>query len=266
MSAEVQQVLTPHQREVAARVLAEEGAHRRHLVVSLSGAHAYGFPSPDSDLDVKAVHLDPTESLLGFPRPMRASERLEVVDGVEVDYSSNELGGVLLGVLKGNGNFIERFLSGFTFESDPVLASLQPLVRESLSKRVHRHYAGFAAQQRQEWERTGRTSAKKLLYVLRTTLTGTHMLLTGEVVTDVTRLLERYGFAEALELVQQKRRGEKSELPAEMVRRWEARVPSAFERLDRALVESHLPDVPANEAALDAWLIHQRLALLEARR
>ena len=32
------------------------------MVVLLSGAHAYGFPSPDSDLDLKAIHLADTES------------------------------------------------------------------------------------------------------------------------------------------------------------------------------------------------------------
>lgn len=123
-------------------------------------------------------------------------------------------------------------------------------------------YAGFASQQRQEWEKTGRASAKKLLYVLRTTLTGAHMLRTGEVVTDVTRLLERYGLGEALELVDQKRRGEKSELPAVMVRRWEERVPQTFAQLDQALAESTLPDEPPNVQELESWLIQQRLTAL----
>ena len=45
-------VLTNKQRVAADRVLAEEETRHRHLVVSLSGAHAYGFPSPDSDLDL----------------------------------------------------------------------------------------------------------------------------------------------------------------------------------------------------------------------
>src|SRR5712671_721576 len=94
-------VLTSAQASVAGAVLAEEAAQREHVVVSLSGAHAYGFPSPDSDLDLKAVHFDATDSLLGFPRTPQAAERMEVIDGVEVDYSSNEIGGVLLGVLKG---------------------------------------------------------------------------------------------------------------------------------------------------------------------
>ena len=30
----------------------------------VSGAHAYGFPSPDSDFDLKGAHVVPTECLL----------------------------------------------------------------------------------------------------------------------------------------------------------------------------------------------------------
>jgi predicted nucleotidyltransferase len=35
------------------------------LWVGLTGAHAYGFPSPDSDLDLKAVHMADARSVLG---------------------------------------------------------------------------------------------------------------------------------------------------------------------------------------------------------
>ena len=45
-------ILEADQRRVARRFLAAEEEQRRHLVVYLSGAHAYGFPSPDSDLDL----------------------------------------------------------------------------------------------------------------------------------------------------------------------------------------------------------------------
>jgi hypothetical protein len=37
-------------------------------------------------------------------------DRAEVVDAVEIDYTSNELAHALSGILAGNGNFIERVL------------------------------------------------------------------------------------------------------------------------------------------------------------
>lgn len=252
--------LTAHQQAMADRVLDEESKRRRHVVVSLSGAHAYGFPSPDSDLDLKSIHVVPTAVLLGLQAKHVTAERLEVIEGVEVDYSSNELHGVLQGILQGNGNYLERVLGAITVRGSPELEAMRPFVRGVLSRRVHRHYRGFAHGQLREWEKSGFKSAKKLLYVLRTTLTGTHLLRTGTVETDVTELLAPHGFTEALELVEQKRRGEKSELPEELSKKWQAEVARSFEVLDAAQAESVLPESPPEEAvdALEAWMLDVR--------
>ena len=43
-------VLTEHQAAKARAFLADRERERKHLVIYLSGAHAYGFPSPDSDV------------------------------------------------------------------------------------------------------------------------------------------------------------------------------------------------------------------------
>jgi hypothetical protein len=102
-------------------VLAEEEARREHLVVYLSGAHAYGFPSPDSDLDLKAIHVARTADLVGLAAPAPTFDRAEVVDGVEVDYTSNELGHALAGMLAGNGNFLERVIGRMVAHASGLL-------------------------------------------------------------------------------------------------------------------------------------------------
>ncbi|RKG89066.1 nucleotidyltransferase domain-containing protein [Corallococcus terminator] len=245
---------------MADRVLDEESQRREHLVVSLSGAHAYGFPSPDSDLDLKSIHIASTSALLGLQTRHVNAERLEVLEGVEVDYSSNELQPVLLGILQGNGNYIERVLGAIPVRALPELEVLRPHVRSVLSRRIHRHYRGFAQGQLREWEKSGFRSAKKLLYVLRTTLTGTHALRTGEVETDVTVLLEPYGFGDAHALVEQKLRGERSELPEALSVRWQGEVARAFGVLDAADADSQLPLEPptAAVAALEGWMLDVR--------
>ncbi|WP_437965991.1 nucleotidyltransferase domain-containing protein [Sorangium sp. So ce260] len=256
------QVLEAKQQEVAARVIAEEEARRPHLVVALSGAHAYGFPSPDSDLDLKAVHVEPTEKLLGLLRSSVSPARMEVIDGVEIDYTSNEIHPVLLGVLQGNGNYIERILGPLQLHVDPDLASLRPLVAAALSRRIFRHYVGFATSQLRAWEADGRASAKKLLYVLRTTLTGAHALRTGEIVTDVTELLDLYGFSAARELIEAKRAGEKTALDPDVAARWAEQISRAFTTLEAAHDRAVLPDEPPNQDELDGWLLALRKARL----
>src|SRR5688572_20524156 len=138
-------VLTQIQSLAARAFLAEQSLLRSHVVVYLSGAHAYGFPSPDSDLDLKCIHVAQTRELVGMFPAEGGAESMVVRDGVEIDYGSNELGAVLRGILKGNGNYIERVLGELVLDADyPRLAELRPLVRGSLSRRVHRHYRGFA--------------------------------------------------------------------------------------------------------------------------
>src|SRR4051794_26574529 len=121
-------LLTLQQTQVAERVLDEESRAREHLVVSLSGAHAYGFPSPDSDLDLKAIHVERTPRLVGLATPAFHATRLEVIDAVEIDYSSNEVGGVLVSILQGNGNYVERVLGALSLRTSPEHDQLRPIV------------------------------------------------------------------------------------------------------------------------------------------
>lgn len=254
----VDDVLSDDQRKVMTRVLAEEESRREHVVVYLSGAHAYGFPSPDSDLDLKAIHVARTGELLGFEVPPPTVDRAEVIDGVEVDYTSNELAHALSGILGGNGNFIERVLGRMTALASALLSELRPLTQRSLSRRVYRHYRGFALNQRNFLEKE--PSAKKLLYVLRTTLTGIHLLETARLEPDLTRLMDDHGLPDAAELVERKRAGERVGLDPALLEQWRPRVDGLFVRLDGAREKSPLPEAPPNEAEVREWLLAVRRA------
>ncbi|MBX3215746.1 MAG: nucleotidyltransferase domain-containing protein [Labilithrix sp.] len=254
--ARVTDALTTEQSAVMKRVLEEEEARREHVVVYLSGAHAYGFPSPDSDLDLKAIHVANTADLLGFEPSAPTVDRAEIIDGVEIDYTSNELAHALAGILGGNGNFIERVLGRMTPHASSLLDELRPLVLRALSRRVHRHYNGFAGNQLRFLEKE--PTAKKLLYVLRTTLTGIHLLETGELEADLSRLMVDYGVSDAAALIERKRAGERVGLDPALLEAWRPRVDALFGRLDTARATSPLPEAPPNEDELRAWLLAVR--------
>ena len=245
-------VLTAHQQEVARAFLAARDRERAHLVIYLSGAHAYGFPSPDSDLDLKCVHVAPTRDLVGLEPNEGGSERTEIVDGVELDYTSNELGLALRGAIKGNGNFLERFLGELVLGGDAaLLAESRAIVAPLVSRRVAHHYRGFARSQLRAFDES--PTAKRALYVVRTAATGRHALAHGEIVTDIARLVAFVppGVDELLAI---KRTGEKSPLPPEVAAQWRARLVATIAAIDPA--SSTLPDepMPAAIAAADAWL------------
>lgn len=244
-------VLSEHQDRVMKRVLAEESARRDHVVVYLSGAHAYGFPSPDSDLDLKAIHIAKTDDLLGFEPPAPTVDRAEIIEAVEIDYTSNELAHALSGMLAGNGNFIERALGNLAMQSSSLHDELRPIVKRSLSRRVHKHYRGFAQNQLRFAE--AEPTAKKLLYVLRTAMTGIHLLETGELETDLGRLMP-----DAMPLVERKRSGERVAIDRALLGEWRPRIDALFLRLDRARDASPLPEEPPNANEMRDWLVAVR--------
>jgi hypothetical protein len=148
-------------------------------------------------------------------------------------------------------------LSFLAHESE-LLAELRSIVRRSLSRRVHRHYRGFALNQLQFLEKE--PTAKKLLYVLRTALTGIHLLETGELEPDLTRIMDRYDLSDAQSLIERKRAGERVSLPRGELDRWRARVGALFTRLDQARDRSILPPEPPNAEEVRAWLLDVRRA------
>lgn len=247
-------VLAPAQAEVARRWIAVRERERRHLVIYLSGAHAYGFPSPDSDLDLKCIHIAPTSELVGLSPPAEPPDLIEVVEGVELDYGSNELAAALRGVLKGNGNFLERFLGELVLGGDrALLDEARAVVRPLLSRRVARHYGGFAAGQLRAFDE--QPSAKRALYVLRTAATGRHLLARGELVTDVAHL-GAFLPEGTDELLERKRSGERAALAPEEAAAWRGRLAAAIAAVDAAVEGSVLPPEPPEPAvaALEAWL------------
>ena len=260
MSFDPWRVLTPTQTEVARTFVAAREAERKHLVVYLSGAHAYGFPSPDSDLDLKCIHIAPTRSIVGLSPPDDPPDRIDIVDGVELDYGSNELSPVLRGALKGNGNYIERILGELALGGDAaLLEGARAVLKPALSRRVAKHYGGFATSQLRAFD--DKPTAKRALYVLRTAATGRSLLATGELVTDVARL-EDFVPREIGELMAIKRTGEKQQLEAEHARVWRARLAAAIDAVDAAWPSSVLPAEPPASAVdgIDAWLQEVRRA------
>lgn len=249
--------MTPAQAAATEHVLTEESGAREHIVASLCGAHAYGFASADSDVDLKCVHISPTVAFLGLSEPNPTAERLEFVDGVEIDYTSNEIAVALRGVISGGGNMIERLVDPAPLSASSEQADLRTLILSNLSKRIFRHYRGFAHSQRRGID-SDTPKLKKVLYVLRTTLTGVHALETGEIVPDLSELAGEYGFDEATDLITAKRDAELGLVPDLLRPSIAGLVARAFARLDEAHERSTLPDAPANPEALDQWLIEAR--------
>src|SRR6185369_8006035 len=125
------------------KVVRELGPERP-VFVSVSGAHLYGFPSVDSDVDLRGTHVLPIESVVGL-RPARETyERDEIVDGVQVDLVSHDIAKYVRLLVSKNGYVLEQILSPLVVVSSPAFERLQELARGSLNRTLYHHYRGFA--------------------------------------------------------------------------------------------------------------------------
>lgn len=249
--------------ELGRRFIAHSPVPGAVLQCGVTGSHDYGFSSPDSDLDLKGLFVAPTRALLGLHRPPESFDRLIDFEGVECDLTLTEVGKALQLLVNGNGNVIERLLSGFQLYPGPELRALQELARAAVSRRFARHYQGFFRGMCREHERSERPRAKTLLYAYRVALTGIHLLRTGELIADLRELAPRLGYPEALALVHIKVAGvEKGAVSPEIDARHRAAWPALEADLQAAVEHSPLPEAAANEAACEAWLVDLRTARL----
>ncbi len=253
--------------DLGRRFLSARPPPGRVLLCAVTGSHYYGFPSPDSDLDLKGIHLAPADLFLGLSAAPETHDKLEVFEGTECDLTTHEAQKALLLLLRGNGNMLERIFSPLQLIESRELEELRVLARGSLSRRFFWHYQGFFRGICREHEAKGKRRGKSLLYAYRVALTGAHLLRTGEVVGSLLEIAEAYGFPEALALAEAKRAGaEKGSLPPEEDERHRAAWPRLMELLEKAREASPLPEDPPNTADLSAWLAETRKRELFASR
>ena len=80
-----------------------EGHPHPLVFATVSGAHLYGFPSPDSDFDLRGVHVLPLKEVLGLQIGAETIEKSGVHDGVEIDLVTHDAKKFFSLLLKKNG-------------------------------------------------------------------------------------------------------------------------------------------------------------------
>ena len=73
------------------------------LFATISGAHLYGFPSPDSDFDLRGAHILPVKEVVGLETKDETVEDSRVIEGLEMDIVSHDVRKFFHLLLKKNG-------------------------------------------------------------------------------------------------------------------------------------------------------------------
>lgn len=237
----------------------------RIVFATVSGAHLYGFPSRDSDVDIRGAHQLPTEQVVGLEEVDQTRDFIEERDGVEVDLSSHELRKYLSLLLDRNATVLEHIYSPHIVVGGAEMERLRTLAEGCITRHHFHHYRGFA---RSGWSSYGETRRlKPLLYCYRACLTGIHLMVTGEIEASLATLAEAYDEAMIADLVEQKRDGHEKMAAAGEHSRFERTRDRLTEALSEAFESSTLREAPSRDSreAVSDFLVEKRLDYLRAR-
>ncbi len=230
------------------------------LFATISGAHLYGFPSPDSDFDLRGVHLLPLEEVVGLQEGRETIEKSGIYDGMEIDLVTHDAKKFFGLMLKKNGYVMEQVLSPLIVHTTPEHEELKAIAPDCLTKHHAHHYLGFAATQWKLFQKENPPRVKPLLYVYRVLLTGIHLMRAGEIQANLVVLNDTFKLPHIPDLIERKITGtEKGTLDQADLAFHEREYERLRVELEQAFEESRLPENPSGTAALNDLLVRIRL-------
>lgn len=234
------------------------------IFASLSGAHLYGFASPNSDFDLRGVHLLPVAKVVGLEPAEETLEVSEKRDDLDLDLVTHDAKKFFGMLLKKNGYVMEQLFSPLTIHTTQAHEELKAIARTCLTRHHAHHYFGFAATEWKLLNKQDTWQVKPLLYIYRVLLTGINLMETGEVEPNLPRLNERYQLPFLPDLIAQKTSGaELTTLPTVDKAFHEKEYRRLISALEHAFEATTLPETPAGQAALNDLLVRVRLKGLD---
>ena len=230
------------------------------VFATISGAHLYGFPSPDSDFDLRGTHVLPLKTVVSLDEGEQTIEKEGIYDGLEIDLVTHDVAKFMGLMLKRNGYVLEQIFSPLVVFTTPEHEELRVIGTSCITRNHVHHYLGFAARQWKLFEKESPPRVKPLLYTFRVLLTGIHLMKSGEVQANLCILNESSKLKYLDELIHRKQTGaEKGVLDAADMDFYRTEYERLTKELERTHEESHLPEMPTGRAALSDLLVRLRL-------
>ncbi len=232
------------------------------MFVTLSGSHLYGFSSPDSDYDLRGVHLLPVREVIGLHEGKETIDFIKMYDTLEIDLATHDVRKFLKLLLGKNGNVLECIYSPLVVATTPEHEELKALAMRCVTRYYAYHYLGFANSQIKLYRKENPHRVKPLLYIYRVILTGWHLMRTGELEPNLVKLNEYARLAFIPDLIARKQAGgEHGLLEDADLSFHEGEFQRLLAQLEATLENSALPANPEAQAidALNDLLIRLRL-------
>ena len=231
------------------------------LFATVSGAHLYGFESPDSDWDLRGAFVAPLRAVIGLRALDETYEVQCVRDDQELDWVAHDVRKFARLMTRRNGYVLEQLYSPLVVPGGAWLEELRTIGEGCITKHLVHHYLGFAHNQRALLEGSEPT-VKRLLYCNRVYLTGIHVLETGRIEANLPVLAEAHQVHALASLIERKRGGaEKGQLAPGEAEGARAALDDLEQRLNDAFARSRLSDEVRSLDALDDFVARARMEL-----
>ena len=233
------------------------------LYVTISGAHLYGFPSRDSDFDLRGAHLLPLDQVVGLEPGAQTIEQMGMRGDLELDLVTYDAARLFQLMLKKNGYILEQILSEHVVVTSDVHQELIEIARNSATSFHAAHYRGFAYSQFALFEKDSEHRVKPLLYTFRVLLTGIHLMKTGEIEPNLGRLNMQAKLPYLEDLIGQKTSGpERAVIKTRDLDLYNSEINRLLRELEDAQAATHLPpERPNLQKQLHDLLLRLRLNL-----
>ncbi|MDX1988833.1 MAG: nucleotidyltransferase domain-containing protein [Candidatus Obscuribacter sp.] len=230
------------------------------LFATVSGAHLYGFPSPDSDWDLRGVHILPVEKVIGLEQLEETIEVAEMRQEIELDLVTHDIKKFFLLLLKRNGYVLEQLFSPLIVQGGPEHDELKFIARDCITRHHSHHYLGFAETQWKLFLKEEPPRVKPLLYLFRVLLTGIYFMRTGIIEANLVTLNLEFKLPYIPELVERKLNGgERQRLNAADISFYQSEYERLRTELENASSLSKLPEEPTARPALNDLLKRLRI-------
>ena len=166
------------------------------IYIVVSGSHLYGFPSKDSDIDIRCCHIRDTKTSFRLQKGSDVLQWKDEIDGKEIEFESQEIEKIIGLAYKNNSNILEHIVSKNLLTSPPTqYLRLKELTLKSISQVVAKPYHGMAVYNYKKFIESMNATyrdklVKKYLYVIRSYLVGAHALRTGIIEPNIRHHLK----------------------------------------------------------------------------
>jgi len=225
-------------------ILEQLSSFGKPLFLTICGSHAFGFPSTDSDYDIRGVYIAPTNRFLQLRKKATEPSFVYMGEDRSIDICIDEISHYLdIVANKSSPLRIEWPNNDLVFYASDEYQNLkQTINRSAVCKDLILKYQKFA-----QTELSGKgdlKGVKRDLYALRLYLSAITICEQNQIISDINTLNKTFQLPIVDQMVKDKQLAEKAQPKSYTTEQLSQVVEQLDQRLMQSLDKSNLPQAP----------------------